>query len=58
MCQVLNRLTQKFYSKHLHKRNLANDTGGGGGGGPILTMGNRNFILQRSQIWKREKLFP
>jgi hypothetical protein len=37
-----------------HKRN----TGGGGRGGAKLTMGIRNFILQRSQIWKRGKLVP
>jgi hypothetical protein len=38
-----------------HKRNLANNTGAGGGGAK-LTMGIRNVILQRSQIWKRGKL--
>jgi hypothetical protein len=39
-----------------HKRNLANNPGARGGGGAKLTMGVGNFILQRSQIWKREKL--
>jgi hypothetical protein len=35
-----------------HKRNLAKNTGRGGGGGgrAKLTIGIRNFILQRSQI--------
>jgi hypothetical protein len=40
------------------KRNLANNTVGGRGGGGKRTMGIRNFILQRSQIWKGGKLAP
>jgi hypothetical protein len=36
-----------------HERNLANNIGGA-----KLTVGIRNFILRRIQIWERGKLVP